>query len=311
MIEVIKYNSLDQNSWNDFVDISKNGFFLFNRNYMDYHTNRFKDYSLMFFKGNKLIALLPANILNDSFISHGGLTFGGVISNNKMKMPLMLDIFDLLITYLKLKGFKKIIYKAIPHIYHSLPSEEDLYAIFINKGKLIRRDVSSTIFLEDRIGFSKGKRWNIKKSREYGLNITRSFDFEKFMEIEAENLKKYNTKPVHTAEEIKLLASRFPDYIKLFAAYKGQEMLSGVLIYESDNVAHAQYIGATAEGMKLYSTDLIIDHLINDYYKEKKYFDFGISTEKNGHFLNEGLIASKERFGARAVVHDFYEITID
>jgi hypothetical protein len=29
-----------------------------------------------------------------------------------------------------------------------------------------------------------------------------------------------------------------------------------------------------------------------------------------GHFLNTGLIAHKEGFGARAVMHDIYELTV-
>lgn len=41
-----------------------------------------------------------------------------------------------------------------------------------------------------------------------------------------------------------------------------------------------------------------------------KYFDFGISNENNGRFLNRGLIAQKEGFGARTIVHDFYELSI-
>ncbi len=311
MIEIEKFDSQYKSKWDSFVDSSKNGIFFFNRDYMEYHSDRFIDFSLMFFRKKKLIAIFPVNIDDNVLYSHGGLTFGGIISDENMKTSLMLDIFKSLKNYLKSKMIKKIVYKAIPHVYHTIPAEEDLYAIFVNKGKLIRRDVSSAVFLEDKIGFTKGKKWNVKKSKEHGLNISRSYDFESFMEIEEENLKKYDTKPVHTAKEMELLASRFPDNIKLFTAHKDDEMISGVIIYESNNVAHTQYIGATDEGMKLYSTDLVIDYLINDYYKEKKYFDFGISTEKDGYYLNDGLIASKERFGARTVVHDFYEIKID
>ena len=42
-------------------------------------------------------------------------------------------------------------------------------------------------------------------------------------------------------------------------------------------------------------------------YADRRYFSFGISTEQAGQYLNEGLIAQKEGFGARTVVHDFYE----
>ena len=228
-----------------------------------------------------------------------------------MKTSIMLDIFDILIKYLKTNGINKLIYKTIPHIYHRIPSEEDFYAIIYNNGKLIRRDVTSTVDLHNKIGFANGKKRNVKKSENIGLNVSRSYDYKSFMAIMEETLKKYDTKPIHSAKEIILLASRFPDNIKLFTALKDEKMLSGVLVYESNNVAHAQYIGASKEGLKDNATDFIMDYLINTFYNEKKYFDLGISTEQHGKYLNKSLIASKERFGARAVVHDFYEIKID
>jgi hypothetical protein len=107
-----------------------------------------------------------------------------------------------------------------------------------------------------------------------------------------------------------MLAGRCPENIKLFAAYKSGEMLAGVIIYESPLVAHAQYIAATEAGKRSGALDLILGHLINDYYSRKKYFDFGISTEDAGRHLNAGLIENKQGFGGRAVVHDFYLMSI-
>ena len=44
---------------------------------MDYHKDRFEDYSLMVFKDEKLVAVLPANRVEDKLFSHQGLTYGG------------------------------------------------------------------------------------------------------------------------------------------------------------------------------------------------------------------------------------------
>jgi len=73
-------------------------------------------------------------------------------------------------------------------------------------------------------------------------------------------------------------------------------------------VAHVQYISGNDEKQKLGSLDMIFDHLINNVYKTKKYFDFGISNESSGHFVNEGLISWKESFGARSIAIDTYSI---
>ena len=48
--------------------------------------------------------------------------------------------------------------------------------------------------------------------------------------------------------------------------------------------------------------------LLNEVYHDRAYFDFGISTEDEGRTLNEGLIANKESYGARAIVYERYEL---
>lgn len=310
-IKIVKYQKEHKGSWDEFIRRSKNGTFLFYRDYMEYHADRFNDHSLLFFYDNKLIAVLPANSKDSILCSHGGLTFGGMVSDRKMRTPLMIEVFAELKEYLEREDIVKIIYKAIPYIYHDGPAEEDLYALFINNAKLIRRDVASAIFMAGRDSFSKGRKWSVKKSKQAGMEVKISNEFDDFMAIEEAHLfGKYGIKPVHSSDEISLLAQRFPENIKLFAAYKNKCMLGGVIVYESDNVAHTQYIAATDEGKDLGASDFVLDFLINQYYANKKYFDFGISTENEGRYLNKSLIANKEGFGARAVVYDTYELKV-
>lgn len=298
--------------WNAFVDNSKNGTFLFKRDYMEYHADRFNDCSLLFCDQNeKLVAVLPANIKDDALVSHGGLTFGGVISGSRMKTPQTLEIFKSLLEFARRKHLNRIVYKAVPHIYHAQPAEEDLYALFRFGAQLVRRDVSTTIQMKDRLAVSKGRKWTVNQSRKNALEVRESSDFKTFMRLEAEVLAaKYNVAPIHTAEEMQLLAGRFPENIKLFAAFSGSEMLAGAIVYASHTVAHAQYLAAGDEGKKLFALDAVLQHLIANYYAEKKYFDFGISTEQQGRYLNNGLIDFKESWGGRATVYDTYEIKV-
>jgi hypothetical protein len=231
MITIQRYETDQRETWNKFVVESKNGHFLFNRQYMEYHADRFQDYSLLFFKKNKLIALLPANLRENTVISHGGLTFGGILSNSTMRTSLMLEIFETLMVYLREQGVKSIVYKVIPYIYHILPAEEDLYAIYRCGGKLIRRDVNSVINLQQEVNFSKGKNEGVKKAIKSGLHVVECRNFSAFFRIGERILAdKYHAKPTHTAEEMQMLADNFPDNIKLFAAYKEKNMLAGVII---------------------------------------------------------------------------------
>jgi hypothetical protein len=312
-LKVIRYDAKQKRAWDDFVAGAKTGVFLFRRDYVEYHVDRFPDASLMFYNdADRLVGLLPATELEGRKLSsHAGLTFGGIISDDSMKVGLMLELFEAMITHLRAEGVQALSYKAIPHIYHRLPAEEDLYALYRSGARLVRRDVSSAISVSERPPLSKGRKWAIKQAIKNELQVQRSFDFEAFMAIEERVLdSKYNTKPVHTPAEMKMLAERFPDNIKLFTA-RGAELLAGVIVFESDCVAHAQYISASDEGKRTGALDLIINYLINDYYLAKRYFDFGISTEDAGRVLNVGLVENKQSFGARAVVHDFYELELN
>lgn len=311
-MEIVRYHESFRDEWNNFVTNAKNGYFFFHRNYMDYHSDRFVDFSLLFYEKCKLIAVLPANISDKQIITHGGLTFGGIITDDSMSTPKMLLLFDMLTSSLKDKGIKRLLYKVMPYIYYSIPSQEDLYALYRYNAKLVRRDVSSTINLKDKIKFSKGKKYGVSKAKKHGLSIRRSDDFAKFMEIQSEILEeKYQSKTTHSVEEISSLAKKFPHHIKLYCAYYSEEMVAGIIVFDDKQLLHTQYMASSKIGKELGALDLLVDHLINNECTNRKFFNFGISTESNGIILNEGLIRQKEMFGARATVYDFYEIEID
>ena len=308
-LKVIKYTKDKKKEWDTFVAKTKNFHFFFYRDYMEYHSNRFTDCSLMIYNKNKLIALLPANKNDDVLYSHQGLTFGGFLIDNKMSSVIMLDIFGNVKNFLKKNGINKIIYKAIPYIYHLNPAEEDRYALFVHDAKLIRRDLTTTIYLTNRLKFQERRKRIIRKALKNNIFIEETNEFRQYWEILENVLRKFhNTKPVHTLHEIKKLASLFPDNIKLFVAKRNDNVLAGTVIFENPKIVHTQYLANSDEGRKLGALDLVIDYLIN-FYKDKLYFDFGISNENDGRYLNKGLCEYKEGFGGRAVVHDTYELS--
>ena len=101
-VTAVAYDPADREIWNRFVRSSKNGTFLLDRGYMDYHSDRFTDCSLMFYKKGALIALLPANILKDekTVQSHGGLTYGGLITGASFTAEDALEVFSCAIEYM-------------------------------------------------------------------------------------------------------------------------------------------------------------------------------------------------------------------
>ena len=313
-LDIIQYNETHKEEWDAFVKTSKNGTFLFERNYMDYHKERFTDASLMIYNDNRLCALLPATLHEekDAVVSHGGLTYGSLIIDTEATSTLVLEIFSSIIEhYRNNSNAKKIIYKAIPYIYHLYPSEEDLYALFRLGARLTERKISSTIKLSDALPFKGRRKMTATKTAQ--LRIVEDGDFVAFWNVLTERLQdKYDVTPVHSIDEIELLHSRFPNNIKLFRVTDLDDTtLGGVVVYIMKNVAHLQYICTTDAGRKIGVMDHLYTYLIKERFAHMEYLDFGISTEQGGHVLNEGLIANKERFGGRAVMYDAYEITIE
>ena len=309
--KIERYTPDKESEWNSFVDSSRNGTFLHKRGYMDYHAHRFADHSLMFYCGTELAAILPAHIKDDSFCSHNGLTYGGLLLPDSTTTAEVLELFGEMLKYLNTNtATTRIIYKPTPHIYHRYPCEEDLYALFRNGAMLSERKVSSAIPLQEPLPIS-GRRKLTEKTKS-SLRIVEDGDLAEFWDILNERLQdKYDTAPVHSIDEIALLKERFPENIKLFCvADNGNNILGGVVLFITDRVVHMQYSATTAEGRRISALDYLYEELINNRFANKAYFDFGISVEDGGRYLNNGLISYKERMGGRAVIYDTYIIDI-
>lgn len=298
--------------WDQLVCRSKNGTFLLLRDYMEYHSDRFQDASVVIYDDRDDVwALFPANREGNEIISHNGLTYGGMVYDGRATVAKVLEAFEAVTAYYRQQGIQRLRYKAIPYIYHRAPAQEDLYALFRLGARLYRRDIATTVSLSVPLPFQNRRLRGVKKAVRYGIVIRESQDWRQFWYILERNLaERYHTRPVHSVKEIMYLWRNFPRYIRLFAGYVGGEMLGGAVIYETERVAHAQYIASTPLGRKHGVLDKLFYELITKVFQKKAFFDFGISTEQEGRWLNEGLIAFKEGFGGRGVVYDFYEMTL-
>lgn len=312
MYEIVRYTPELKAQWDSFVRKSRNGTFLFLRDYMDYHRQRFTDFSLLIFHKQSLVALLPLNKEADgSVASHSGLTYGGLITDKKGRAEKVMKLFECLNTWLRDAGIRRVVYRPVPWIYHEMPAEEDLYALFnVCNARLTAREISSTIAQENKLAFSQSRKDCLRKAEKAGVRIVASEDFAAFWDVLSANLQqRYAVSPVHSLAEIMALVSLFPSNIRLYAAYLDNEMVAGTVVYIMPRVVHVQYISASAKGKAVGALDLLFRYLIDEVFVDKPYFDFGKSTEDRGRRLNEPLIFQKEGFGGRGVCYDTYEWT--
>ena len=236
MFEIRRYSPELVDDWNGFVASSKNGTFLFDRRYMDYHADRFIDHSLMIYRRGRLYALLPGNVNGDTFYSHQGLTYGGLLMNDKTTAADVVEIFRMINAYLRAEGLKTVVYKPVPWIYHQQPSEEDLYAIIQVCDVRITRGLSSAITREHLNEWYRIRQNGVQKAKKAGVRIEQTEDYHSFWHILSNNLReRYGLNPVHTVEEIELLHQRLPENIRLFVAKEGLQTIGGCVLYAEES----------------------------------------------------------------------------
>jgi len=307
---VEKYTKENRLAWDTFISGAKNATFLFARDFMEYHSDRFTDYSLLVYKDDLLYAVLPANIVGDKLYSHKGLTYGSLVLSKSAKLLYTFEAFKALLAFLDAKAISTLELRNIPTFYNTMPSDELSYFLFKANATLIKRDALMVIDTSTKIKFQKNRREGINKAKRNGLTIAVDDNFEGFWnEILIPNLqKKHGVAPVHSLEEIQLLAAKFPDHIKQVNVYKDNVIVAGTTLFLTKTTIHPQYVSGNSDKNAFGSLDLAYDYIINHFDSSKRYFDFNISSEENGAALNSGLIFWKESCGARTYVADNYLI---
>ena len=316
---ILPYSPEHRTLWNRTIDESRNGTFLLHRSYMDYHSDRFEDASLLWQDHHgRTFGLFPAcwhPRLPKTIVSHAGLTYGGCILTQRIGLVQVGEMLSEAVAYYKEKGAETLIVKPIPHIYATLPAEEELYWISRLGGKLTARAASQTVALqEEGVGFSTLRCRKVKRAESAGCRIMENTanDLPAFWHILDENLRaRHQVAPVHTLDELRRLIRDNAPHIRLFTIHQDDSIVAGTILFEMNPVVHAQYISASPAGREVGALDFLFHHLIERYRQEGfRFFDFGISTEEGGQVLNEGLTFQKEGFGGRTICYDTYTIPI-
>ncbi|MCG9793237.1 GNAT family N-acetyltransferase [Flavobacterium algicola] len=311
--EITQYQNSNYKQWNDFVSLAKNATFLFHRDFIEYHKQRFDDCSLMIYKQNKLVALVPANRLEDELHSHQGLTYGGILYKAAVKGEQVEEIIDAILRYLKEIGIKSFYLKQIPAFYSSIGNDETDFFLFKKGAVLYRKEMNLGINLNLPLSISNSKLKHFRKVERLGLEIEENSEFDPFWELvlEPRLQSKHQAKPVHSLSEIKFLKSQFPNNIIQYNVYCESEIIGGITIFKTDTVVKSQYGATTIKGEQLRAMDYLFIKLIEKYISEGIFFfDMGIVGEKNEKGYNPGLLKQKEELGCSIYNQDFYKLEV-
>ncbi len=315
LLRIEQYNDKFEEKWDKFVlNNSINGTFLQTRNFLNYHPkDRFKDNSLIVFKGdNTIIAVIPAcTIYEDEkkiLYSHLGSTFGGIIINKSFNnIEHVENIIQVLNNYLNENKYNKIVLKNTSDIFSN--GNVNLINYFLFKDNYLSYDeisfhIDFKEYKEDVISnFTASRRRDYKYSLKNNLEfkeLTTINEIELFYNILCGNLNKFDSKPVHSLEElIDFKENRLKDIVDFYGVFQDDILIAGSMVFKfGSKVFHTQYLAADSKYLKMYPMNFLDTNLI-EIAKEKgfEYFSFGISTENHGKILNNNLAEFKEGFG--------------
>jgi hypothetical protein len=315
-VSVIPFSDGQDSDWDAFCAEAVNATFLHTRRFLSYHGSCFEDASVWVLYKDQVVGVMPAaRQPTESTIvcSHPGITYGGLVTTESLTGARFLMALEAVAQHYAKRGFTRLLYKVVPHIYHRRPAQDDLYALHRMGARRYRTDLAAVIDLVDRGTPSSRRARGLKKAQNAGVIVdvgaTYLNDFWKVLE---ENLTdRYGVRPVHSRAELAMLMARFPKNISLRVALEANNVLAGVVLFDSARVRHCQYIGAAGAGRKLGALDAVLDRCIHEACQYGlRFFSFGISTEAEGKILNEGLYTFKTEFGASGVVHEFYELSL-
>ena len=301
--------------WDELVGRAPMGHMLHTRAFLSYHGDRFEDASLALRDDRgRLVGVLPAARDGaDLVASHPGATFGGIVHDGSLGGAAMVDAMALVADRYATHGFRRMRYAPVPLMYHSQPSQDDVYALFRLGARRVRCNLSCAVDLAAGATRSSRRRRGLSKARREAVEVIEGNELvEELWPVVERNLaERHGARPVHGVEEMRLLVDRFPGHIAVVLARRGDEAVAGVVLFDTPRVSHAQYIASSPVGREVAALDAVFDHcLMRAAERGMRFFDFGSSTHEGGHTLNASLYRFKSEFGGGGVAYEHYELDL-
>ena len=307
-----RYQSDDFVLWNDFIDQTITATFLFHRNFMEYHANRFQDYSLLVFEAEVLQAVFPANCIENRMYSHQGLTYGGFVFRSEVTSEGISAIIANTFDFLKKQSFVSCEIKEILPFYAPIHFSAIRESLNKHQTKVVGQKMNLAIDLHSDFKISKSKLKHYRRLQSEGLVVKKEADCSAFWQEVLEPLlqEKYNTKPLHSLAEINSLQSKFPNNIEQYNLYLDNEILAGITIFKKHKVIKSQYGATTENGKKFRALDYLFLYLIDHFKAEYNYFDMGTVDDDSELGYNEGLLNQKKELGCSVYSQNIYQIAL-
>jgi CelD/BcsL family acetyltransferase involved in cellulose biosynthesis len=316
-VELEAYSPALEPVWEEVVEAAPMATLLHSRRFYAHHGDRFEDASLLIRDDRgRAVGVLPAAAdpdETDRVTSHPGATYAGIAHTGALYGARMIETLEAIARHYAEAGFRTLRYKTVPRIYHVVPSDDDVYALFRLGASLFRCDLSCALALADRREPSTRRKRALKKAAGAGVEVEggSALTKELWPIIEANLASRHNARPVHTLGEIDDLISRLPESVSVAGGRLDGELVAGVVLFKTRRVVHAQYIASSERGMDVNALDAVFESSIDEAGRAGVgYFDFGTSNREDGQVLNDGLYDFKVGFGGGGVAYECYDVPL-
>lgn len=303
-----KYENIFEETFDNFViNESINGTIYNTQKFLKTHLeNKFKDETIMIYKGDKLISVVPCCKFDNKYFSHKGCTFGGIIISKSVNNITDLDeIIKIIFNHYD----NKIQLRMADYIYNN--ENIDCLYYLLNTKTIQKNELSWFVATDNKWYLNLDNKRNQKYLEKFEKDInniiyiaTCKEDYFLFYNILQQNLNKnHNTEPTHNLNEFLNFSEIMKNEHKLYLAKNGDEILGGVyVVLTNKNCWYTFYITRNINTKNdNCSVIAIMKKICIDAYNDGvKFIDYGTSTENNGELLNLGLSSYKEKsFGGK------------
>jgi hypothetical protein len=316
----VRYAEEHAAEWDAFVDTeSRNGTLLHTRRFLSHNpANARDDASLLFRKGERVIGVLPAALVESqgrpTLASHPRSTYGGFVIGRHVGVRAAHTMVHLAVEHARAVGAAAMWVRNPFRIFHASPSDETDYALWACGFGIRSRELEVAVPVaqlapDEVLAVFDGKTRNqVRKAAKLGVTVRESDDYAAFWAVLEETLRaRHGTRPTHSLAEFEMLRSLVGhDEVRLLAAYHEDRLIAGIVVFVANaRVLHAQYIASAADAAALCPVNALIAELVawgaRDGYA---YVNLGMATEPGGTAVNYGLFEFKEGFGARSILRE-------
>jgi hypothetical protein len=321
-VRAVRYKQAEHESlWDEFVARSMNGTVFHSQKFLHYHPDgRFDFHDLLFFDGNRLIAVLPGGLRNNgrTFESPLGASYGSFVTED-ISAQTALDIVEAFEQHIHSIGVEEVYLTSAPVIYQPLLTQNLDFALVYRGYAYQRHYISHAIDLRHSgVPFDRFQ----SVARKHIRRVTRENPtvwieesqpesiremFLEFYPILVENKAKYNVKPTHTLDELLLLNDLLPDFMKLFLVRVGEEPIAGSLLFLANDRVALIFYHMLRYAFDDYKPIYLLMDRVTRWAKEEGYHfvDIGVSqdtSDENPMTPALSLIHFKEKFDSRGVL---------